>query len=156
MKSRFFLLALVLLLPLAACKDKEIEKKNSTPPSPDLGEPIGAELPAKGTTPAMSLAIAVTKGQDPVAVMPKVVGNVATAVNGCPSFVTEEKENIVAINFTIEGGKMKPLPRAANESAGVKCVVAALDQKEAGAATLPNMNGRVEIKVNNGAAVAKP
>lgn len=156
MKSGFFLLATLLVI-VGACKDKDVEKKSSTPPAPDLGEPIGAELPAKGTTPAMSLAIAVTKGQDPVAVMPKVVGNVSTAVSGCPSFVTEEKENIVAINFTIEGGKMKPLPRAANESAGVKCVVAALDQKEAGVATLPNMNGRVEVKINNaGAAVAKP
>lgn len=142
---RLTLCALGLLALLGCSKDKDKDvKPGSTPPAPDLGEPIGAELPERGATPSLSLAIAVSKGNDPVAVMPKVVGHVSSAVAACPAFVSEEKD-IVALNFTTADGKMKMLPRAANDNEGVKCVSAALDGKEIG--TPSTMNGRVEIKV---------
>ena len=125
-----------------ACSKDEDKKKPS--PIADLGEPIGADVPAKGDVPAISLALAVSKGQDPVTLLPHVVSAVATAVNGCPDFVREDKD-VTAVTFSLENGKMKVPPR--DESPGTKCLAAALNGKDGGPAGSNVPSARVEIKL---------
>ncbi len=133
-----------LVLVTVACSKDEDKKANANTTTAALGEPIGAEVPASGKMPALSLALAVSKGQDPVPVLPHVVGVVSTAVGGCPDFVAEDKE-VVAVNFTVEHGKMKVAPRS--DSTGIKCLVAALDGKDVGGTNTNVAAARVEIKL---------
>lgn len=140
-----------LILVTVACS-KDEDKKSSpgnvtaapTALRAELGEPVGADVPAKGNVPAISLALAISKGQDPVQFLPQVVGAVALAVTGCPAFVAEDKE-VTAVNFTVENGKMRVPARA--DSPGIKCLAAALDGKDGGPAGSNVAAGRVEIKV---------
>lgn len=127
---------------VACSKDEEPKKSNVT--AAQLSEPVGAEVPAKGSVPAISLALAVAKGQDPVTFLPTIVGAVSQAVSACPAFVSEEKD-VTAVNFTLENGKMKVPARA--DSPGIKCLAAALDGKDAGPAGTNLSAARVEIKV---------
>jgi hypothetical protein len=134
-----------LILVTVACS-KDEEKKTPSVTSAQLGEPVGAEVPARGNVPAISLALAISKGQDPVQFLPQVVGAVAAAVSGCPAFVASSQDKeVTAVNFTLENGKMKVPPRA--DSPGIKCLATALDGKDAGPAGSNVAAARVEIKV---------
>lgn len=117
-----------------------------------LGDPIGAEIQASAKAPAMSIALAITKGQDPVPMLPKLVSAVAQSAAQCPAFVAEAKEpatDVVAVDFTVEQGKLKPLPRPASEAtAGRTCLGTQLEGKELAAADTPKLEGRAEIKLN--------
>lgn len=129
---------------LVACsKDK--------PPAdqgPQLGEPIGAEIQGRTNMPALSLALAVSQGQDPVPILPKVVTAVANAVKDCPEFSKDDdKENVTAFAFASGAdGKIKVTPRS-NERPGVKCVATALDGKDIG--TTAALEGRIELKLSS-------
>lgn len=126
---------------VACSKDKEAKAETA------LGDPIGAEVQASGNVPALSLALAVGKGQDPVAHLPHIVGAVSAAVGGCPAFVTEQKESITAVPFTLEKGKMRVEPTT--ETAGLQCLASALDGKDIPSATSPDpIRGRVEIRMS--------
>ena len=134
-----------------------------------------AEVQAKGNVPAFSLALAVSRGRDPVSLLPQLVGAVSGAVTSCPAFVAEEKESVTALNFTVTGGKMKVTPRL-DPSAGVKCLVSTLDGKDVsgGDRMLPpsrvvgaephdvgplnatsSLDGRLEIKIKMSTGAAK-
>src|SRR5262245_31695305 len=92
-------------LTVGCDKGKSVNKDN---PAGELGEPIGAEVPGKGNIPPLALALAVSKGQDPVVLLPKVVGAVSSAVSACPAFVAEGKESadVAAFSFNLEAGKL--------------------------------------------------
>lgn len=140
-------------LSLACAKDKDKDKQ---PDAVQLGEPIGAEVQAKGSVPALSLAVAVSKGQDPVPLLPQLVSGVSSAVAGCPAFVSEsekDNENVTAFDFTVTGGKMKIAPKP-EASSGVTCVTTALEGKDVGAKDVASLAGRVEIKLSSASAKA--
>jgi hypothetical protein len=137
-----------IVLALGGCdRDKSSELSQ-------LGEPIGAQLQADGNVPALSLAFAVSKGQDPVPLLPHIVGAVATAVRRCPAFAVEEKATITTLAFTVENHTMKLGPRP-EAPPGVRCVASALDGKDIASAPARLLNGRIEIMISAPAA-ARP
>lgn len=136
------------ILGVAACsKDKDTQ-----PDGPRLGEPIGAEVQARGSVPALSVALAVSKGQDPVGYLPTVVSAMSSAVSGCPAFVSEGDENGVGFDFTVNAGKVKVAPRP-DASPGARCLSAALEGKDLGSPST-SLEGRVEIKLSSATAKA--
>ena len=146
----FLLFGIVLLgVTLACSKDKA--SPSSTSKVGTLGEPIGAELAATPKLPALSIAFAVTKGADPVPMLSSLVTAVTQSIVGCPDFVTEARKSqsdVIAVDFTVEQGKIKPAPRPASEAtAGRECLSKALDGKQLAAADSPKLDGRTEIKV---------
>jgi hypothetical protein len=141
---RFF--AFLLVAAAACSKDKAAPQATTA-----LGEPIGAQVPATAKMPALAIAFAVTKGHDPVPMLGALVSAVSQSVMACPAFVEEAKASsadITAVDFAIEQGKVKPVPRPASEATkGRECLAAALTGKELGAATTPKIDGRAEIKL---------
>src|SRR5262245_37506945 len=100
--AAFALVAFAALASLAGC-----QKDKPSTQATQLGEPIGAEVPARGDAPPITLAFAVAKGSDPVPMLAPLVSAVAGAMSGCPTFAKEAERGVTAIDFTIEGGKMK-------------------------------------------------
>jgi hypothetical protein len=136
-----------LLLAAAACsKDKPAPQGTTA-----LGEPIGAQVPATAKMPSLAIAFAVTKGHDPVPMLGPLVTAVSQSVMACPAFVEEAKasaSDVIAVDFAIEQGKVKPVPRPASEATkGRECLASAMTGKELGAAATPKMDGRAEIKL---------
>lgn len=113
--------------------------------APQLGEPIGAQVPARGETPAMTIAFAVAKGSDPVPLLAPLVSAVAAATSACPAFAKEAERGVTAIDFTVEGGKMKVPGRP--DPAGAKCLAATLDGKDLGSPSPSALSARIELKV---------
>jgi hypothetical protein len=132
-----------LALAGAACSKKDGGGSTAAAQKgPELGEPVGAQIGAHGKVPAMEIAFALGKGIDPAPLLPKVVSAVSAAIGQCPAFVEEDKDAITAIDFTVEAGKLKPVPRT-DRSAGAQCIAGALDGKDIGTAS---KDARVEIK----------
>ncbi len=147
--SLSLVLGLVLVSGAFACsKDKA---SSSTSKAGTLGEPIGAEMERSAKLPAMSIAFAVTKGVDPVPMLSKLVTAVSQSIAGCPDFVAEAQKSqsdVIAVDFTVEQGKIKPASRPASEAtAGRECLSKALDGKDLAATDTPKLNGRAEIKL---------
>jgi len=143
---RNFAFLFVALSALACSKDKAAPQASTA-----LGEPIGANVPATPKMPALSIAFAVTKGHDPVPMLGPLVSAVSQSVMACPAFVEEAKASsadVTAVDFAIEAGKVKPVPRPASEaSKGRECLASAMNGKELGATTTPKIDGRAEIKL---------
>jgi hypothetical protein len=131
-----FALMLVATAALACQKEKAS--------APQLGEPVGAQVPARPNLPAFSIAFAVTKGSDPVPLLAPLVTAVSNAAAGCPALPKEATDNITAVDFTIAHGKMKVPPPS---TAGGKCLASALDGKDLGAADAAPLDARLELKI---------
>jgi hypothetical protein len=116
----------------------------SKPPPAQLGEPVGAQVPARASLPAFSIAFAVTKGKDPIPLLAPLVSAVSSATAGCPTLAADAKDEITAFDFKIDKGKMQVPPRPT--PAGAKCLSSALDGKDLGAADT-TLDARVELKM---------
>jgi hypothetical protein len=138
--AAFSLVACAALVCLTGC-----QKDKPSAQATQLGEPIGAQVPARGDAPPITIAFAVAKGSDPVPLLPPLVSAVAGAMSGCPAFPKEAERGVTAIDFTIEGGKMKVPGRP--ESPGAKCLATALDGKDLGAPSATPLGARIELKV---------
>jgi hypothetical protein len=140
-------LTFLLAAGLCACSKGKAQPEATTA----LGEPVGTNIDANAKMPATSIAFAVTKGQDPVPMLPKIVTAVSQAIMACPAIVDEAKASpadVVPVDFAIEGGKVKPVSRPASEATkGRECLAQAMLGKELGPATTPKLDGRVEIKL---------
>ena len=123
-------------------------------PTAQLGEAIGANIDARGNVPAMSVALALAPGKDPIKYLPKVVSAVSNSVGACPAFIAEEKDGVTGVPFSVNAGKIAPKP-VEYLSDGSKCVFGALKDRDIGDATETGFDGRVEIKLAQGAAKAK-
>lgn len=137
------LAALVLLFAAACSKDKDKPRDTRE----ELGEPIGAQVPAAGKQPSMSIALAVSKGSDPVAMLAPFVDGITKAVAKCPDFTDELRAHPfdpAGFEFAVETGKVKLTGRT-DPSPGTKCFAAAFEGKEIGAPSMPRVTGRTEI-----------
>jgi len=119
-------LASFALLSVAACDSKP---RGEAKAGRQYGEPIGIELQASGPIPALSMAVAVTKGRDP-SVM---VGPLATALYGaaraCPEFVKAMSAGKTArLELGAEKDALLALGAPADEVGG-QCMTTALGGK---------------------------
>jgi len=122
--------ALFSVLSLSACDDG---KKDGPKPTAGVqyGDPVGIELGAHGTVPALAIKVAVTKGRDPA----PSVGSLATAVYaaavGCPAFVSAiSAGKTTRIQLSARNGAFVPLGAAADE-VGTACMANAFGGKPA-------------------------
>ena len=133
-----------LVLVTVACQKEKSE-------APQLGEPIGAQVPARGEAPPLSIAFAVARGHDPVPLLAPLVGVVSSAAAGCSTLAKETADGPIAVEFQIEQGKMKVPPRPSPP--GASCLTTALDGKALGTPEANPLAARVELKMG---APAKP
>jgi len=142
MRRSFLVLALC-CSALACSKDKDKPRDTRE----ELGEPIGAQVPASGKLPSLTIALAVSKGQDPVPMLAPFVDAVTKAAIACPDFTADvvgKPQEPAGIEFVVEGGKLK-LTGKSDPTPPAKCFAAALEGKTVGPATMPRTSGRSEI-----------
>jgi hypothetical protein len=93
------------------------------------GEAVGIEIAAQGTAPALSIAVAMTKGHDVAAAVSSVAGAVFTATAACPAVLpTLAAGSVIRLTFTAQGGALHA-PAKLPEDPGAACVTRALDAK---------------------------
>jgi hypothetical protein len=93
------------------------------------GEPVGIQIAGHGAVPALSVAVAVTKGRDVSATVGSVAGAVFTAAGACPAVVSAIASGSVArLTLTAQGGLLHAPPKAPEDPGGA-CMTRALDGK---------------------------
>jgi hypothetical protein len=101
----------------------------SKPDNVNYGDPVGIQIDAKGTVPAIDIAVAVTKGRDVTPAVSSLAGSVYAAASACPAFVTAVNSGkLVRLRFTAEAGVLHPPAQTPTEEAG-SCMIHALDGK---------------------------
>jgi hypothetical protein len=101
----------------------------SKPDNVQYGDPVGIQIDAKGTVPALEIAVAVTKGRDVTPAVSSLAGSVYAAASSCPAFVTAANGGkAVRLRLTAEAGVLHAPKQAPAEEAG-SCMVHALDGK---------------------------
>ena len=141
MRRCFLVLALCGALACSKDKDKARDTRE------ELGEPIGAQVPASGKLPSLTIALAISKGQDPVPMLSRFVDAITKAAIACPDFTAEvvgKPKEPAGIEFVVEGGKLK-LTGKGDPTPPARCFASALEGKEVGPATMPRLSGRSEI-----------
>jgi len=110
-----------LAMSLAGCDESKSEAQ--------YGEPVGIQIAAHGAVPALSVAVAVTKGRDVSVTVSSVAGAVFTAAAACPAVVaTVAGGSVIRLMFTAQGNTLHA-PAKLPEDPGGACMVRALDGK---------------------------
>jgi hypothetical protein len=116
--SFFFLAA---LLSTGACDDPKSEVQ--------YGDPVGIQIDARGNVPALTVAVAVTKGRDVSATVSSVAGAMFGAASACPAAMTTlSSGSIIRLTMAAQGGTLHAPPKLP-EDKGASCMIHALDGK---------------------------
>jgi hypothetical protein len=93
------------------------------------GDPIGIQIEAHGAVPALSVAVAVTKGRDPTPFVGPLASAVHGAATGCPAFVAAIAAGKTArIELGARNNVLESLGAAPDEVGGA-CMTSALAGK---------------------------
>ncbi len=139
----------VALLSSPACDDRGSAKGNA---SPSYGDPVGIRIGAQGTVPALTVAVAATKGRDPEPSVPSLAGAIHSAALGCPAFIAAMSAGKTA---RLELGARKGVFEALGASAddvGAACMSAALGGKPVAMDRPDPMDLIVELKLDTAPA----
>jgi hypothetical protein len=148
-----WLLVAAVLAGLCAC-----DHDKSGPPSiaDKLGDPIGIEIQAHAAVPALSVAVAVTKGRDPTPFVGTLASGVFAAAAGCPDFVTAMNAGKTArIQLGARGNKLESLGAAPDEVGGA-CITAALGGKPVTMDRPDPLEVMLELRAGASDAAKKP
>ena len=126
---------------LAACDE-------SSKSDVQYGEPVGIQIAGHGAVPALSVAVAVTKGRDVSATVSSVAGAVFTAAAACPMIVTSIAGGSVARLMLTAQGNVLHGPAKVPEDPGGACMTRALEGKAITTDKPDNLDVIVEIRAD--------
>jgi len=116
---------LALLAAVAACLTACDDPKNEV----QYGEPVGIQIAGHGSVPALSVAVAVTKGRDVSATVGSMASAVFTAAAACPAVVaTVSAGSVIRLTLAAQANVLHA-PAKLSEDPGAACVAHALDGK---------------------------
>ncbi len=128
---------------LLGCESRSDARAGS---GPAYGDPVGIKIGAQGGVPALSLAVAVSKGRDPSPSVPGLAGAVHGAAAACPAFVAAiDAGKTVRLSFGARRGALEALGAAPDEVGGA-CMTAALGGKSVAMDRPESMDVLVELR----------
>jgi hypothetical protein len=140
------------LLLSAACDDKADPKKAS---GVQYGDPVGLEIGAHASVPALDVKVAVTKGRDPTPSVSSLAAAVYAAATACPAFVTAVSDGkTTRIELSARNGAFRALGAAADEL-GTACMSQALDGKKADMDKPDPLDVIVELSLGKAGAASR-
>jgi hypothetical protein len=145
----FCLLAFALLLPAFGCESKDDPKPKL---SLQYGDPVGIQIGAHGTVPALSVGVAVTKGRDPTPSIPSIATAIHAAALACPAFVSAISAGKIArVEFGARHGVFESLGAPVDDVGGA-CISAALGGKPVTTDKPDPLDIIVELRLDKGDA----
>jgi hypothetical protein len=112
------------------------------------GEPVGIQIAGHGSVPALSVAVAVTKGRDVSTTVGSVAGAVFTAAAACPAVVaTVSAGSVIRLTLAAQGSVLHAPPKLPEEQ-GAACMARALDGKPITTDKPDNLDIIVEIRAD--------
>jgi hypothetical protein len=138
--GRFALLATATVC-LAACDE-------STKNEAQYGEPVGIQIAGHGAIPALSVAVAVTKGRDVNVTVSSMAGGIFTAAAACPAVMASVAAgSVTRLTLTAQGGVLHAPPKPPDDP-GAACMTRALDGKAVTTDKPESLDVIVEIRAD--------